>query len=343
MKNTFNAAILDKIKKPLELVENIILPKLKKDQVLIKMKYTAICGSQIFEIDGKRGVDRFLPHMLGHEGTGVVIKVGNINSKFKKHDKVFLSWIKKNRKKNNTIEYINPINGNEINAGPITTFSSYTIVSENRVYKLPKKVDLKKGVLLGCALPTGAGMVFNQSRNLRSKSVLVIGSGGVGLSVILALKLKNTKKIFVYDINRKKINFLNKFIKNIYFSDKISELNQKNLSYDYVFECSGKTQNIELGFKLLKDNGKCIFASHPEFKKKISFDPHEFIKGKKIEGSWGGQVNFKKDLKKLTDLMIKFNFINKIYFKKEYSLFNINKAIHDFKNGKNIRTLIKLS
>ena len=340
---TFNAAVLNKLKKPLKIVKNINLPEPRKDQVLIKMIYTAICGSQVFEVDGKRGKDRYLPHMLGHEGTGRIVKIGNPNLKLKKNDKVFLSWIKKDNKKNNLIQYINPKNQNKINAGPITTFSNYTIVSDSRVYKLPKNINFKKGVLLGCALPTGAGMVFNQSNNLKKKITLVIGAGGIGLSSILALKLKKTKKIIVYEQNKKKNTHLKKYIKNVEFYYDLKKLIQDKILFDYVYECSGITKNIEAGFKLLKNTGKCIFATHPEFKKKVSFDPYEFIKGKKLEGSWGGKVRFSKDLKSLVKLILKFKFIEKLYFRRVYKLDNINRAILDFKKGKNIRTLIKLN
>ena len=333
-------AVLQNFNKPLKLIKNISIPNLKKDQVLVKMKYTAICGSQLFEINGQRGKNLYLPHLLGHEGTGYVVKTGFKNSKFKKNDKVFLSWIKSNKKKYNKICYTHPNKKRTINAGPVTTFSNYTIVSDNCVYKLPKKINLKKGVLLGCALPTGAGMVFNQSEKLNKKNVLVVGAGGIGVSSILALKAKKTKKIIVYEVNKKKIIFLKKFFKNIDFCNNVDKL-KKNY-FDYVFECSGKSENIELGFELLKNDGKCIFATHPKFNKKITFNPHDFIKGKKIEGSWGGNVTFSKDLKKLTKLILNIKFIEKIFFKKSYSLLNINKAILDFKNGKNIRTLIKL-
>ena len=61
--------------KPLKII-NLNIPKLIKGQVLIKMKYTSICRSQIMEIEGKRGKDKWLPHLLGHEGSGIVIEVG---------------------------------------------------------------------------------------------------------------------------------------------------------------------------------------------------------------------------------------------------------------------------
>ena len=343
MTKIFKAAVLEKINSPLKIVKNIKIPNLKKDQILVKMKYSAVCGSQLFEINGKRGKDIYLPHFLGHEGTGQIIKIGDKNSKFKKNEKVFLSWIKNDNFPNSKILFNYPKKNKILNAGPVTTFSTYTVVSKNRVYSLPNKISLKKGVLLGCAIPTGAGMVFNQSIKLENKITLVIGAGGVGLSSILALKLSRAKRIIVYEPNKKKIILLKKYLKNIEFYDDIKKIIQKKILFDYVYECSGITKSIELGFKLLKNTGKCIFATHPEFKKKISFDPYEFIKGKKLEGSWGGKVKFNRDLKNLIKLISKFKFNEKIYFRKIYKLNEINKAITDFKNGKNIRTLIRLN
>ena len=65
MTKIFKAAVLEKINSPLKIVKNIKIPNLKKDQILVKMKYSAVCGSQLFEINGKRGKDIYLPHFLG--------------------------------------------------------------------------------------------------------------------------------------------------------------------------------------------------------------------------------------------------------------------------------------
>ena len=66
-------AILKKLKSPLKIV-NLEIPNLSKGQILVKMNYTSICRSQIMEIDGMRGKDKWIPHLLGHEGSGIVIK-----------------------------------------------------------------------------------------------------------------------------------------------------------------------------------------------------------------------------------------------------------------------------
>ena len=83
---------LNKLKKPLKKLDNLILPKPKKYHVLVKILFSGLCGSQIMEISGKRGKDIYLPHLLGHEGYAQVIKVGEKVKKVKKNDFVLLTW-----------------------------------------------------------------------------------------------------------------------------------------------------------------------------------------------------------------------------------------------------------
>ena len=88
----FKAAILIKCKKPLA-IEEINLNPLKKGQVLLKILKTGICRSQIFEINGDRGEDKWLPHLLGHEAIGEVVDIGKSVKKVAIGDKVIASWI----------------------------------------------------------------------------------------------------------------------------------------------------------------------------------------------------------------------------------------------------------
>ena len=127
---------------------------LKFGQVLVKIKYSGICGSQINEIDAVKGKDIYLPHLLGHEGSRIVEKIGLMVSKrFTKGDHVVPSL-----EKSFGIEAENPVyswNGKKINAGKLTTFNEKAIVSENRLTKIPRKFNLKKAPLFGCAVTTG--------------------------------------------------------------------------------------------------------------------------------------------------------------------------------------------
>ena len=91
MKTT--AALLVELGKPLEIVDLDILP-LKPGQTLIEIVYSGVCHTQVLEARGYRGEDKFLPHCLGHEGSGNVVEVGPGVSKVKPGDRVILSWIK---------------------------------------------------------------------------------------------------------------------------------------------------------------------------------------------------------------------------------------------------------
>ena len=203
------AAVLFKPKSKLKIID-LEIPRLKKGQVLVKLSYSGICRSQIMEISGKRGEDKWLPHMLGHEAVGKVVSIGKMVKKVKINDDVVLSWIKGKGLAASGAVY--NYNGKKINAGPITTFSSYTIVSENRVYKINKSHNKKLSVLCGCALPTGYGMVNNELKIKTNdkRSILVFGLGGIGLSSLMALKEKNVKNVYVIDKSINKCNFAKK-------------------------------------------------------------------------------------------------------------------------------------
>ena len=134
MKYLFDAAVLYNHKSNLKIVKNIKIPKIKKSQILIKIKYSGICGSQIHEISGGRDNKKYLPHMLGHEGTGVVVNKAYNVKNFKINDKVFVSWIKNKEIDSDFPSYY--FKNKKINAGLVTTFNTYAIVSANRVFNI---------------------------------------------------------------------------------------------------------------------------------------------------------------------------------------------------------------
>ena len=321
--NKIKAAVLDRVRSKLKIVENISIPNLERGQVLVKINYTGVCRSQLYEAQGKRGKDLYLPHMLGHEATGIVEACGKGVKKIKPKDKVFLTWIRSKGIEAATAKFKYPNNNKKINSGRVTTFSNFSIVSENRVVKLPKEINTKIGVLLGCALPTGAGMILNQTSINKNSKVIIFGLGGVGLSALLAARIFKPKIIVGIDKNKFKIRYLKKFFgKKIKLLSKIKNLN----NFDYAIETSGSVKGIEACVNLLNEKGKCIFASHPPKNERLKLDPFDLIKGKKIEGSWGGKVNFDKHLRSLVKILLSNKKINKLFFKKEYTLNNINEA-----------------
>ena len=101
----FKAAILKEKKGKLIFEDIYFKDELKRGQIFVKLKYSGICGKQIDEIDGIGGKDPYLPHLLGHEGSGVVLNIGPGVKKVKKNDNVVLHWIKSNGIQSETPKY----------------------------------------------------------------------------------------------------------------------------------------------------------------------------------------------------------------------------------------------
>lgn len=333
-------------KKKLKIVHEDINFNLDDNKVLVKILYSGICRSQLMEIDMRRGKDMYLPHLLGHEAIGIVKKIGKKIEKVKIGDKVVLSWIKGMGISSKGGKF-NLKNKEQINYGPITTFSNYSIISEDRCFKVFKAFPNKIGSFFGCSILTGAGMVFNHIKILPNNSVVLIGIGGIGLASLLALKCLKIKDVLIIENNKSRHNLIKKIgFKNILrsneknFNNKIKKIS-KNKLYDVCIEAAGKIDTIELGMSVINNSGKLIFASHPDSTQKIRLDPHDLIKGKQIFGSWGGNSKPDKDIIKFYNLYKKNNLL-KFLNSKVYSLKNIKKAIVDFRKGKTLRPVIKM-
>ena len=157
----FKAAILIECKKPLA-IEEITLNSLKKGQVLLKILKSGICRSQIFEINGDRGEDKWLPHLLGHEAIGEVVDIGESVKKVGIGDKVIASWISSEGISAEPAKY--SLGGVVINGGQITTFSEFSVCSENKLIRINDDSLKYIGPTLGCAIPTGYGITINEKR-----------------------------------------------------------------------------------------------------------------------------------------------------------------------------------
>jgi len=337
------AAVLLKINRPLEIYE-LDIPALVAGQVLVKILYSGLCRSQVMEVRGGRGEDLWLPHLLGHEGAGIVVEIGEGVSKVKPGDGVILGWIKSEGVDAPGAKYKK--DGQVINSGRVTTLSNYSVVSESRVVKKPVDLPFDEAILFGCAIPTGAGMVLNEIKPSKESSVVLLGLGGIGLSALMALKASGIKKIIAVDISKKKLEMAVRLgvthVLNPNDDDFLEIVNKITLGgADYCIESAGKTSTIELGFSLInKSRGKLLFASHPPSQETISLSPHELISGKKISGSWGGSSSPDKDIPKIFNLFHASNIPIGALLTKRYRLDEVNDAIDDLESGSVFRPLI---
>src|SRR5258708_2635146 len=205
---TFRAAILTELKQPL-VIEEIETPPLRFGQVLVKILCSGICGAQINEIEGAKGPDKFLPHLLGHEASAAVLEVGSGVRTVKKDDEVVLHWRPSDGLQGEPATY--QWNGRKVNAGWVTTFQEQAVVSENRVTRIEPDFDRRLSPLFGCAVTTAMGVINRDAGVQIGQSVVVFGIGGVGVNIVQSAALASAYPIVAIDIVESKLDWARRF------------------------------------------------------------------------------------------------------------------------------------
>lgn len=342
---TTKAAILSQINRLLE-IEELIIPELKRGQVLVEIAYSGVCHSQLNEISGLKGVDKFLPHTLGHEGAGVVIEIGPGVEKVQAGDHVVLTWIKGSGLDAPAVQY-HRYDGSIVNSGAVSTFMEYAVISENRLVPITKEMPFKEAVLLGCAIPTGIGIVINTLKAVQGSSFGIFGMGGIGLSVLLGAKMSGAAIIIAFDINADKLDNAIRLgathtvnVQNENSLSKIMEITSKN-GLDYAVECAGKRESMETAFRAVRDNsGICVIAGNLPQGEQIFIDPFDLIKGKKIIGTWGGETVPDRDIPKYAQWAVSGQINLQSLISKVFNLDRINEALGFMKTDAVGRILI---
>ncbi len=346
MKKNF-AAILSRQKKKLKVI-NLNIPNPPRGYILVKLKYSGVCHTQLNEINGSLGKDNYLPHCMGHEGTGEIIKIGKGVKNFKVKDKVVISWIKSsNIKKFQPINYMDKMK--KINSGGCNTLMNFSLVTEDRLYKLNNKNRfLRESILLGCAFPTAANAIINIAKVSKNSKVLIMGMGGLGYSSLIILNFLKCKNVTCIDVNNKRLKLL-KNIKNFQFINTKSVQVMRNFisnnkdNFDLILDCTGSKSLIGRTFELCKKfSGKLIVIGNTKIKEKISINAWDIIFGKTLTGAWGRGGPLIKNFNLIEDILIdQIILVRKILPKFNYKIKNINKAVKDFEHGKVLRPIIK--
>ena len=342
------AAVLYQIGKPLAVESDIEVPALQPGQVLVEVAYSGVCQSQLMEVRGKRGEDRYLPHLLGHEASGTVRDIGEGVFKIKSGDKVILTWIKGEGADCAGTQYRK--DGITINSGPVTTFSDVTVVSENRCIRLPEGVPMDLAPLLGCAIPTGAGIITNILCPRRENTLTVFGMGGVGLSAVMAAKAYECSMIIAVDIEDHKLYKAKDFGATHLINssegkvvDQVFEMTGGK-GVDFSIEAVGRAQVVEAAFQSVRDaGGLCIVAGHPDGNEKAGLKPHDLIRGKQIQGAWGGESMPDCDIPLFARLYLDGKLPLEKLVSHRYKLKEVNQALIHLEERRVTRALLEFN
>jgi len=302
------AAVLRNFNNPLDILE-VKLSALEPKQVMIRVISASICGSQVSEWLGQRDNAKWLPHLLGHEGFGEIVAMGTGVEHFELGELVVVSWISNGLSASTPTTYTTR-SGEKINAGRSAVFAEKVIVSQDKLFKIPKGSFgniANFASLFGCALPTGAGMV-SQAFDLHSEAnILLRGLGGVGMSAALALSHISIGHKYANDLSESKLEIGRRLGLTPLDSDAL-----ERDSFDLVFDCTGNLDSLQESFSLLSKEGKLVFATHPPLGSLLRVDPHRLIEGRQIIGTWGGGIKSQSDFERVTGGLWQSEFIDNL-------------------------------
>ena len=333
------AAVLEAINEPLQIREVGLTP-LKTGQVLVKVLISGLCGAQLQEIKGFKGNARFLPHLMGHEGCGIVEEIGSGVTTVNIGDKVVMHWRPGTGIESDFPNY--ELNNKIISSGKVTTFNEYSIVSENRLTKVPSDTPSELCAILGCALTTALGIIDNEIELKFGESIAIIGCGGVGLNLIHAASMKGASEIIGVDNNMKKKSLATNCGANIFLKD----LNAYEEKIDVIIDTTGISEVLTSAVKKLSGTGRLILVGQPQPGR--SFEIFNAVNlfsgsGQMIRATQGGRTNPENDIPRYIKLfqLGKLNISNMIT--NSFELDNINNAFDLLKTGNAGRILININ
>jgi len=340
------AAILAESRRPL-VVDEITLPEaLDVGQVLVRVLFTTICGAQINEIDALKGPDKFLPHLLGHEASAEVIEIGPGVTTVKPGDTVVLHWRPSQGIQSRTPAY--SWRGQKLNAGWVTTFNEYAVISENRMTVIPTDFDLKIAPLLGCAVTTAAGVVNNDARLKVGESVVIFGTGGVGLNLVQFAALAGGHPIVAVDLLDHKLEMAHaRGATHTINAAKVSDVPGAIRDIvgaagpDKVIETTGVKSVIESAYELTHKDGTIVLVGVPHEKVTINTLPIHF--NKVLTGSEGGSSKPDIDIPRIIRLVKGGRLSFAGIITDEFALADINRAFDLVRSGKAGRVLLRVA
>ena len=337
------AAILVEQRRPLEIAE-LEIPVLRHGQVLVEIAATRICGSQIGEIQGAKGPDKYLPHLLGHEAGGIVRETGPEVRHVKTGDRVVVHWRPSRGIEAGGSTYFNAT-GEKINAGNITTFQQYAVVSENRLTPVPTDLNYEVCALLADTLTTGFGVITHDAKVRIGESVVVIGCGGIGLGAVLGAHLAGAHPVIAVDIHDHKLAkaLANGATHTVNSSREDFRSAIQTLlggPADVVIDGTGLPAVIEQAFALTGQTGRCVIFGVMAHDQKISLNTLPLHFGKTLTGSHGGGSQPAEDIPRLVR-MIRAGRIDPAGFvTHRLPLENVNDAVTRMRSGEIIHAMI---
>jgi Zn-dependent alcohol dehydrogenase len=355
------AAVCRQFGKPLA-VEDVEIRGPEIGEVKVKLAACAICHSDIHYMEGAWGGR--LPAVYGHEAAGIVEKTGPGVALVKPGDHVVVTLIRSCgrcyycvRGQPNMCETTFPLDeksplkdadGSAVVHGLRTAaFAEYAVVDQSQVVRIPASVPLDSASLLACGVITGLGAVVNTARVPAGSSVVVIGTGGVGLNSVQGAALSGAHPVIAADISSYKLEAAREFGATHTVDPSKQDLPAVVRSLtggrgaDYVFVTVGSGPAISGSVELLRRAGTAVVVGMPAVGVKTEIEALDFAdSGQILIGSKMGSARINVDVPKLVDLYEQNRLKLDELVTARYPLEDINEAIAAVNNSEALRNVI---
>lgn len=343
---TTQAAILVEQREPL-VIDAIELPdQLDAGQVLVEIKHSGVCGSQLGEVAGVKGPDPWLPHLLGHEGGGIVLETGPGVRHVRSGQHVVMHWRKG--------EGIDAAPGNyrwsqsprpegKLNSGQVTTFQRHAVVSENRLTPIPNDLPLDVAALFGCPVTTGLGVVENDAQLKLGQSLVVWGSGGVGLNIIQGAAMLSATPIVAIDLHDNRLELARQLgathtlnangMTPTDVTEAIQDPAMLGGMADVVVDNTGQPAIIRAAYELTANTGKTILVGVPKHDAETTLHTLPLHFDKTLTGSHGGSCQPTTDIPRYLKLVETGKLDLAPLITHRYPLGDINRALDELRDG----------
>jgi len=323
------AAVAVEAGKPLEIVE-VDVEGPKAGEVMVELKATGVCHTDAFTLSGADPEGNF-PAILGHEGAGTVVEVGDGVKSLKVGDTVIPLYTPECREcefclhpKTNLCGAIRSTQGQgvmpdgtsrfSLDGKPIkhymgcSTFSNYTVLPEIALAKIRSDAPLDKVCYIGCGVTTGIGAVVYDAKVEPGSRVVVFGLGGIGLNVIQGARMVGARQIVGVDINPAKAELAKQFGMTDFVNpndlDNVTEalIELTGGGADYSFECIGNVDTMRQALECChKGWGESVIIGVAGAGQEISTRPFQLVTGRVWRGTAFGGARGRTDVPTIVD------------------------------------------
>jgi S-(hydroxymethyl)glutathione dehydrogenase/alcohol dehydrogenase len=349
-------------------VETVQLQGPRAGEVLVEIKATGICHTDAYTLSGADPEGLF-PSIMGHEGAGVVVEVGDGVSSVEPGDHVIPLYTPECRQckfclsgKTNLCGAIRETQGRgvmpdgtsrfSLNGEPLhhymgtSTFSNFTVLPEIAVAKIRQDAPFDKVCYIGCGVTTGIGAVINTARVEPGANVAVFGLGGIGLNVIQGARMVGADKIIGVDINPAKASLAEKFGMTHFVNPDdgdpvkaITDLTDGGV--DYSFECIGNVGVMRQALECChKGWGESIIIGVAGSGQEISTRPFQLVTGRVWRGTAFGGAKGRTQVPKIVDWYMEGKINIDDLITHTMPLDDINRAFDLMHAGESIRSVV---